>query len=312
MVYEKDRVIIEDLYRKSLKKSPMVIYEKARELGHKILLADVKVIISEMPENQVFRQTKAITKAKQVYPILVDRPFHTFQCDIMYMTQTPDKRFKYIFNVIDCFSRYVWSFPLYSATSEKTAEKMKSIFDKYGVPRYVSSDNGSEHFGEFQKLLEDYKVGQRFSKAYNSNGAAIVERFNLTLRRGLRGVSEWAKKLPSLIEDYNNTVHSTTKRKPIDVQFDKSGEAIAEAKKNIYERAKRLIEKSQSKVVLKPGDKVRIRLFDTKKGLTKTSTAQIWSDLVYTIERFIEKENGRYVKLKESNKLYTVNQVLRV
>lgn len=315
MVYEKDRKIIEEIYKspKTVKKSAIAIHQKAREQGHKILLADVKKIIEEMPESQIYKKTKATTKNKQIYPIVTENPREMYQIDIMYMTETPDRRFNYIMNIIDVFSKFVYSFPLVNRTAESTAKRLREVFEKDGVPKSVSTDQGSEFFGEFEDLLREYNVIHKLGRAYNSTAQSIVERFNGTLRMALRGVKKWAEVLPEIIEGYNSEKHGTTHEKPIDVHYDKAnGEHIQKARENIKKRAERLIAKTKSRINFKPGDKVRIILFDRKKALTKKSAAQVWSDEIHTVDRVIERENGEYVKLEGSNRLYTKNQLFKV
>ena len=53
-------------------------------------------------------------------------------------------------------------------------------------------------------------------------GPSIAERVIKTIRNVLKktalekGNADWLSELPSVIKKYNNTIHSSTKRKPID------------------------------------------------------------------------------------------------
>lgn len=313
------REIVEDIYRnpQTVRRSAQAIHQKAREQGHKILLADVKTILEELPEVQIYKKTKATTKKQQVYPIVTSNPLELWNVDIMYMEATPDKNFKYILNIIDCFSKYVWSFPLVNKTSETVAKRIKSVFElningRKNIPKIFASDNGTEFLGETTELLEENKVIQRFGKAYNSNAQSIIERFNLTLRTALRDRKGWAALLPTIIEGYNNGVHNTTKEKPINVHFDKpNGEHIKNARKNIKERADRLIAATKLNITFKPGDFVRIIIFN-KNALAKKSEIKKWSDEIYEVEATIKKPSGEFIKLKGNRELYTKNQLLKI
>jgi len=312
--------LVKEIYNDptTIRKTATNIHQKLREQGHRYLLADIKRIIEDLPENQVYRKTKATTKKQQVYPIVTNDPLELWNADIMFMDQTPDKNFKYILNIIDCFSKYVWSFPLVNKSAESVAKRLKTVLElnlngRKNVPSVFASDNGTEFLGETAELLEDHKVIQKFGKAYNSNSQSIIERFNLTLRTALRDkIKNWSTHLPKIIEGYNNEVHGTTKEKPIDVHFDKpNGEHIKQARQNIKSRADKLINESKLNISFKPGDLVRIIIFN-KNPLAKKSSLKQWTDEIYEVSGIKEKNNGEFIKLKGVDQLFTKNQLLKI
>ena len=305
--YDYYRPVVERLYNNSAKKSYKIIHQKLREKGERVLLATVKRIINDIEQKQV--QTKVKTKDKQIYPIIVAEPNRKWQIDIMYMTETPDKQFKYILNAIDAFSRYVFSFPIVKKDSETVLKHLAPLIDRYNV-REINTDNGTEFLGVFKDFLDSRHIIHRTGQAYNSTAQSIVERFNLTLRRALIGHNKWATDLPKIIKEYNHEHHNTIKMKPMEAFFNEEKQQLAY--ENITNRAKRLISKTESKVKFQPNDKVRIVLFDKKNPLSKKSTQQNWSDEVFLVEKTVERENGEYVKLVDVDKLFTKNQLLKV
>ncbi|KAE9524787.1 hypothetical protein AGLY_014837 [Aphis glycines] len=106
--------------------------------------------------------------------------------------------FKYILNVIDTFSKYVWSVPLKTKTGLEVANAFSQIF-KYDIPKNLHVDKGTD------------------------KKASIIERFNRTLGDKLKKVlylnNVWISELPKIIKTYNNTHHKTIKMKPADVKF---------------------------------------------------------------------------------------------
>jgi len=164
-------------------------------------------------------------------------------------------------------------------------------------------------------FLKKHAVKQQFGSAYNSTAQAIVERFNLTLRMGLRGVKgHWSENLPSVINSYNNSYHSTIKMTPFEAYFYRENQQ--KVYNTIMKRAKKLIAKTQSTKSYKVGDVVKTIIYSKEN---KKSTRQIWSDENYTIVGIdiVPPLGLKYFTLKDSNgrvlqKKYNVNQILKV
>lgn len=297
----RDKII--NLYKYSAKKDPVVILEKLKRKGYKILLSDLKRILDSIPERQLHKRTKETTKAKQVYPFVLDNPRELFQLDLMFMTE--DAGYKYILCVIDAFSRYAWCYALKSKTN--ITKYLEKLFAKE-KPIAIGTDSGTEFVNNQMKaFLAKEGVLHKIGMVRNSTSQAIVERFNGTLRRGLMLFDHWSRALKPVVDDYNDTYHSTIKMTPYEAHTSR----ITEAAENILARADRLIEKTKSKKKFAIGDKVRIILFD-KKPLSKGSTRKIWSDATYEVDRIEQRNNGEYVFLTGIDKAFTKNQLLKI
>ncbi len=105
----------------------------------------------------LFCNAKTPTKVKSGNnPILINNPKELLVIDTMEVHCIVKKftnNIKYLLNCKDHFSKYSWSLPLKSHTSEEVAEKLKSIFDIY-VPKKVLSDNGTEFKGVVGELIK--------------------------------------------------------------------------------------------------------------------------------------------------------------
>ena len=54
------------------------------------------------------------------------------------------KGYKWVLTVIDCFSKYVWAYPLKSKETNRICELLSQLFSSEGNPKILQSDNGGE------------------------------------------------------------------------------------------------------------------------------------------------------------------------
>lgn len=207
----------------------------------------------------------------------------TYQADLVEMIpySKQNRNNKYILTVIDIFSKYSFAVPVKSKSSKDISKAMEVIFKTKRIPKNIHTDLGKEFFNkDFKKIMTKYKINHY--NTYSTKKAAIVERFNRTLKNkmwkqfSLRGSYKWIDILPKLIEEYNNTKHRTIKMKPIDVN--RSNE------KNILETIyKKEIHLKTPK--FKVNDHVRISKYKSlfEKGYTPNWTAEIFQIYKYKL-----------------------------
>ena len=131
-----------------------------------------------------------------------------------------NKGYRYILVLVDNFSKFGWTIPL----KNKYAQSIKDAFSQIikiskRKPNLLETDDGKEYVKKtFNEFLNQHNI-----KRYSRNtalGAVIAERFNRTLRNLLKkplflaGNADWISELPSVIKQYNNTIHSSTKMTP--------------------------------------------------------------------------------------------------
>ena len=133
-----------------------------------------------------------------------------------------NKGYRYIFIIIDNFSKYLWAIPLKNKYSQTITNEFSNILTKSKrKPLKLESDRGTEFYNSiFQNFMKNKKI-HHFSR-YTDKGPSIAERVIRTLRNLLKkpiflaGNADWLNELPSVIKQYNNTVHHSIKMKPID------------------------------------------------------------------------------------------------
>lgn len=146
----------------------------------------------------------------------------TLQADLVEIIPyaSENKNMKYILTVINIFSKKAFARPLRNKTGAEVTKAMKSILDSINHPiKNLHVDMGKEFYNKsMDSLLRQAKI-KRYS-TYTTKKAAIVERFNRTLKGRMWksfsfcGKYKWIDKLQNLITEYNNTRHRTIKMAP--------------------------------------------------------------------------------------------------
>lgn len=146
----------------------------------------------------------------------------TLQADLVEMIPyaSENKNMKYILTVINIFSKKAYARPLKNKTGSEVTKAMKSILDSMKHPiKNLHVDMGKEFYNKsMDSLIRQAKIN-RYS-TYTTKKAAIVERFNRTLKGRMwksfsfRGKYKWVDILQDLLTEYNNTRHRTIKMVP--------------------------------------------------------------------------------------------------
>ena len=192
-----------------------------------------------------------------------------------------NKGFRYIFIVIDNFSKYLWGIPLKNKYSQTITNEFSNILTtSKRKPLKIESDRGTEFYNSiFQNLLKSKNI-QHYSR-FTDKGPSIAERVIRTIRNLLKkpvfekGNANWLSELPSVIKKYNNSFHHSMKMTPIQASK-KSNEKI------VYSNLQDRREKQRPKFKL--GDLVRTS--DIKRVFSKGDSTN-YSYKLYTITEII-------------------------
>ena len=137
-----------------------------------------------------------------------------------------NKGFKYLLCAIDLFSKYarVISIKDKKGTSIVNAFK-KIISEGQRKPNKIWVDQDSEFYNQsFKDFLKINNI--EMCSTYNEGKSVVAERFIRTLKykifKHMTIISKnvYIDVLNDIVNEYNNTVHRTIKRKPIDVTGD--------------------------------------------------------------------------------------------
>ena len=132
-----------------------------------------------------------------------------------------NKGYRYIFIITDNFSKYLWAIPLKNKYSQTITNEFSNILTKSKRKLLkLQSDRGTEFYNSiFQNFLKS-KIIHHYSR-FTDKGPSIAERVIRTIRIlskkpvFLAGNADWLSELPSVIKQYNNTIHRSIKMTPV-------------------------------------------------------------------------------------------------
>ena len=189
--------------------------------------------------------------------------------------------------VIDTFSKYGWIVPLKNKKAQTIVKALKEIFKESGRrPDKLWTDKGTEFFNEVVKDLVYLYATE------NEEKSSIAERWIRTMKENMfkyftdNNTNKYIDVLPDLVEDYNNTVHSSTKFTPVEAS---KKENELKVWRNLYpDRYKT----SRLNPKFSVGDMVRIT--KKKNVLEKGYTAR-WTEEIFTIKEIRETNPITYI-----------------
>jgi len=306
------------IYKKYNRPGAQKLFSLAKSEGIQTTLKDIKEFISSRTEEQ---QLKKSRHTKQSHGHIVSyNPFNRLQLDIFVLKkyESHNKGYGYILCIIDIFSRKVWCYPMKSKSLSDTTPAIKKFFSTSGLHEFnskalviIMSDSDSAFKGEsrnedqnFQKILSDNNAVLEPVKLNDHNALGVIDNFAKNLKRVLskefleNKSTEWVSILPKIIEQYNNTPHTS-------LDNITPNDAISDPKKRMHVMHLNIQKAQQNGFVtdLEPGDKVRID--DT--AMFKKGTESRWSDEVHVVK----SASGKTVVLTDGT-TYKRDKVLMV
>lgn len=191
----------------------------------------------------------------------------------------------YLLVIIDTLSKFAWVQPLRDKSAVSVAKAFNLILSKKNSngrsPVYLQTDRGKEFLGAaFQDLLRKKDI--QFRVARNPDiKAAIVERFNRTLKERMWRYFTYSRQkryidaLQNIVSAYNNSMHGSIKMTPASVTL----ATAARARDNMIQRYRR---PEHCLPKYKVGDIVRI---SSAKAVFAKGYEGGWSSELFKIHR---------------------------
>lgn len=234
--------------------------------------------------SQLFHPVKKTTEIRRT---LTKSPNNQVGLDLMDMSNREYNGYKWILTAIDMFSKMAYAIALKDKEGTTVRDGMANILKQMKeLPKSVRSDNGSEFKdNEFQTLLNKHDIKQIFSLPSKPQSNGQIERFNGVLKRLIEMYikysddNNWVKVLPTLLNNYNNTISRITKFTPNEIN-ENDPNILKEVKENIETH---ITQNNKSDLPLfNIGDKVRIKLYKNELG---NKSFENWSSDIYVISK---------------------------
>ena len=192
----------------------------------------------------------------------------------MQLLSKHNKGIRFLLCVIDIFSKYAWVVPLKDKKGISIVKAFQSILKQSNrKPNKIWVDKGSEFYNAyFKNWLRNNDIVMY--STHNERKSVVAERFIRTLKskiyKYLTSISKnvYIDKLDDIVDEYNNTYHTTIKIKTADV------------KDNTYINADQEINNKDPK--FKVGDHVRISKY---KNIFAKVYMPNWSEEVFVIKK---------------------------
>ena len=211
-------------------------------------------------------------KKRKVYSTFKDNIWGVDLADMKLLSKY-NKEVRFLLCIIDIFSKYAWVVPLKDKKGISIVKAFQIILKQSNrKANKIWVDKGSEFYNAyFKKWLRDDDIVMY--STHNEGKFVAAERFIRTLKskiyKYMSSISKnvYIDKLDDIVDEHNNTYHTTIKMKPIDV------------KDNTYINADKEINNKDPK--FKVGDHVRI---SKSKNIFAKGYMSNWSEELFVIK----------------------------
>lgn len=284
------------------------LYKAAKQLIPSLKKTDVKEFIDSQTVSQVFKERKI----KHDYPLIAYSPFSRVQIDLLDINDyNPNKNGgnKFIFLLIDVFSRVALGVPQKSKTDKECLQSLKLLLkdiDSIGYRvKTIDSDNESAFKSKiFSSFCKENDIIQHLNDPGDHKALGVIDRFCRTIRNLITRYQEayqtqkFIPVLQDLFDNYNNSVNRNLKQSPLE-------SLTAGGATNYMTRQKeKASTQSYNKIDYQIGDRVRV----LKRKTLFQKGGNSFSKAVYTI---IDKIDGRFY-VEGLEKGYKKSELLKV
>lgn len=296
------------------------LYKVVADTYYGISRGQVREFLAKQPAHQL---TKSYGKKVVNKPVLSTEKNERWQIDLVVLERFAryTSNYRYLCNVIDVFSRYLWSVPLKLKEARLVRDALEQIASENGYPRVLQSDLGTEFRGEVDDWAKAHNVKQAKSRSYTPQRQGLLEGVNGILRRKLHDAMvrnqtrRYVDCLDACVESWNRTTHGNQKHPPIYLHHSSADDIPEEQREaiEIYEdRARKAVMKNKTSE-LGVGQLVRVKMTAVstqarKEVKTYKTTKNIvvkWTPEVYRIRSIIKPDNDNFEK--NLQKLHTIH-----
>lgn len=197
------------------------IYEELKELYYwPNMMQQIQQFINNCEPCQITKYDRKPLKLLMNKTPTASKPFEIVHLDTI--TLGGNK----FFTLVDSFSKFAQAYPISSTQAVEISDKLVDYFSHHGLPTLLITDNGAEFKNTIIKeLLAFHRIEVHFNSSQHPESNGIVERFHSTLiehirlfnnRKEFENESIYTKVRYAILA-YNNTIHSVTKLRPIQI-----------------------------------------------------------------------------------------------
>ena len=197
------------------------LYKTAKKKKKSIKLDDVRKWLRKQNTYTLHKPIRRKFRRRQTVVGGIDYQWQGDLADVSSMSKYNDG-YRYLFCLIDVFSKYAWVVPIVDKSGKTLVKAMKGVL-KDRSPKSLQTDKGKEFKNtHFQTFLQSRGI-HFFTTENPETKASIVERFQRTLKTRMwkffthRRTLRYLDVLQKFVRGYNNAYHRSIKRAPASV-----------------------------------------------------------------------------------------------
>ena len=206
-----------DRYQRGLASMVYTFFDKKSEGSGAKLIPQ-----NEQLANELHQPIDRKFEKRRVYSTFKDNIWSVDLADMQLLSKY-NEGIRFLLCVIDIFSKYAWVVPSKDKKGISIVKAFQIILRQSNrKPNKIWVDKGSEFYNAyFKKWLRDNDIAMY--STHNEGKSVVAERFIRTLKsiiyKYMTSISKnvYNDKLDDIVDEYNNTYHTTIKMKPIDV-----------------------------------------------------------------------------------------------
>ena len=189
----------------------------AKESNPAVKQKDVDTFLDSQLSYQLLKETKNLSI--HLGHIVAFKINEIWQIDIYDVSrfETSNKKFKYMFAVVDVFTRFAYIIPMKNKDIDSTSKALEEILSyNKNKPYLIMSDNDSSFLGsEFQKVLVKYDIHHDPNAVGDHNSLGIIDNFAKRIKRILTAYflqskkKNWIDVIQKIVATYNVSPHSS-------------------------------------------------------------------------------------------------------
>ena len=189
----------------------------AKESNPAVKAKDVDKFLDAQLSYQLLKETKNLSS--HLGHIVAFKINEIWQIDIYDVSrfETSNKKFKYMFAVVDVFTRFAYIIPMKNKDIDSTSKALEEILSyNKNKPYLIMSDNDSSFLGsEFQKVLVKYDIHHDPNAVGDHNSLGIIDNFAKRIKRILTAYflqtkkKNWIDVIQKIVATYNVSPHSS-------------------------------------------------------------------------------------------------------
>ena len=166
---------------------------------------------------------------------------------------------KYAQCIVDHHSRFCWTFPTRTNTTEIVISCLTTLFTCVGKPRILISDNGTNFVSrKMTTFLTSNKIEHRRTSTYHPQSNGLNERTHFTVIRGISlklatssSRLKWSTLAKLATAEYNENPHGVTGFPPVFLQFGTRPTHAPFTEVNLEDARKLAVERTRHQQVLR-------------------------------------------------------------